>query len=202
MAATGITRDDSIKSQKFGFIIHSVQDAALKCYVDTSAERDDWIAAITRAASPIRNQNQATPLYFDRRASGLEAIPLAGLKPKVSVVTAEEEKGADDVGGSIDSGPMMRLSEEMDLGNVKMVTALDDEQEEFEQNLMETQTEADTYVGAAERELEELQIRTVHALVERFNIEYKGSDLPKTLLFLTNKQARKFDLSDEEKVRG
>ena len=49
-------------------------------------------------------------------------------------------------------------------------------------------------------ELEELQVATIYSLVEKIPVEHKGEEGMKTLLYLTNKQARKFNFEDIDKV--
>jgi hypothetical protein len=46
------------------------------------------------------------------------------------------------------------------------------------------------------KQLEELQIRTIFSLVEPLEIEINAKPMHKKLLFITNKQARKFDFSN------
>jgi hypothetical protein len=50
------------------------------------------------------------------------------------------------------------------------------------------------------KQLEDLQIRTIFSLVEDIELDIGGQTAQKKLLFLTNKQARKFDFSNISKV--
>ncbi|GMI23167.1 hypothetical protein TeGR_g1567 [Tetraparma gracilis] len=52
----------------------------------------------------------------------------------------------------------------------------------------------------AQKELEDLQVQTIFTLVEKMQVDVKGTPKEKHLLFLTNKQARVIDLSDIYKV--
>jgi hypothetical protein len=57
-----------------------------------------------------------------------------------------------------------------------------------------------TEMDETRKQLEDLQIRTIFSLVEDIELDLGGQTAQKKLLFLTNKQARKFDFSNITKV--
>jgi hypothetical protein len=59
---------------------------------------------------------------------------------------------------------------------------------------------ATTTMNDTERQLEDLQVRTVFSLVEAIPVELDGSQVTKRLLYLTNSQTRKFPFGDMQKV--
>jgi hypothetical protein len=57
-------------------------------------------------------------------------------------------------------------------------------------------TAATSEMDDTKKQLEELQIRTIFSLVEPLEIEFDSKTMKKKLLFITNKQARKFDFTN------
>jgi hypothetical protein len=66
-------------------------------------------------------------------------------------------------------------------------------------NDWETETNV-SEMDETRKELEDLQIRTIFSLVEDLEIEVGSKTMQKKLLFITNKQARKFDFTNISQV--
>uniref|UniRef100_A0A7S1E3E3 Uncharacterized protein n=1 Tax=Hemiselmis andersenii TaxID=464988 RepID=A0A7S1E3E3_HEMAN len=59
---------------------------------------------------------------------------------------------------------------------------------------------SESALNETEQQLEELQVATIYSLIEDVKVEVRGTDTWRKLLFLSNKQANKFNLDDLDKV--
>ena len=128
-----------------------------------------------------------------------EALPktqgsFKGLKKKKKSVTVEDEK---EDAASVRSDHSKLFSKAMDMS---LLSNKSDARAPHKDDKDETGSMAssfkETEIDDTKKQLEELQMRTVWSLVEDIELESDGMVVNKKLLFVTNKQARMFDLSN------